>query len=137
MNKSRYFTAFVDIRVKNRHRILLRCLTRYSVVSDCTSMASLAPRRKAYSKMATSARLTYSSQQSWNFSKISFCLSVSIPSSSSRFRATSFSSSFSRLSSRVHCSKGELLPYLKILLLIPFYHKPKGNSRLYSLFKVA
>ena len=47
------------------------------------SSAIRMPRRKAYSKMAASDRLAYSLQQSWNFSKISFCSSVKLFSKSS------------------------------------------------------
>ena len=41
-------------------------------------MAICIPSLNAYSKIAASARLTYSSQQSWNFSKISLCSSVKV-----------------------------------------------------------
>ena len=44
--------------------------------------------------MAASARLTYSSQQSWNFSKISFCSSVKVFAKSSWCLAMYPSSSF-------------------------------------------
>ena len=47
------------------------------------SIAICMPNLNAYSKMAVSARLTYSSQQSWNFSKIYFCSSVMVFSRSS------------------------------------------------------
>ena len=47
------------------------------------SNINFAPSLKAYSKMAASARLMYSFQQSWNFSKVSFCPSVKLFSSSS------------------------------------------------------
>lgn len=60
-----------------------------------------------------SVMLCISFMHSSNSLSVSFCLSVSVLSSSSRFRATSFSSSFSRLSPRVHCSKGEMLPYFE------------------------
>ena len=42
------------------------------------SMAICIPSLKAYSNIATSPRLVYSSQQSWNFSKISICSSVKL-----------------------------------------------------------
>ena len=75
------------------------------------------------------------------FSSVSFCLSVSVPSSSSRFRATSFKSSISRLSPRVHCSKGDTFPYqsslmISILFLPPVstqqYHRRGRKSRPFS-----
>ena len=56
------------------HRALLRICYLVSMLSSAIRM----PRRKAYSKMAASARLAYSLQQSWNFSKISFCSSVKV-----------------------------------------------------------
>ena len=71
------------------------------------------PKRKPYENASRSVMLCISFMQSSNFSSVSFCLSVSVPSSSSRFRATSLSSSLSRLSPRVHCSKGEMLPYAR------------------------
>ena len=47
------------------------------------SCVNLAPSLKAYSKMAASARLTYSFQHSWYFSNISCCSSFnSFPKSS-------------------------------------------------------
>ena len=47
------------------------------------SIAICIPNLNAYSKMAASARLMYSLQQSWNFSKVSFCSSVKLFSKSS------------------------------------------------------
>ena len=83
MNISTVFMAFHDIYDNFGIEGFLRCLIYYSSVSFCTSIVSLAPRRNAYSKMAASARLIYSLQQSWNFSKVSFCSSVKLFSSSS------------------------------------------------------
>ena len=57
------------------------------VYSINVSIAICIPSLKAYSKMAASARLIYSFQQSWNFSKVSFCSSVNLFSSSSWCRA--------------------------------------------------
>lgn len=57
--------------------------------------------------------LCISFMHSSSFYSVSFCKFASVPSSSSRFRATSFKSSFKRLSPRVHCSNGEMLPYQK------------------------
>ena len=68
------------------------------------------PNRKARG-LVIEAQLDISFMHSSNFSSVSFCLSVSVPSSSSRFRATNFSNSFNLLSPRVHCSKGDMLPY--------------------------
>ena len=48
--------------------------------------------------------------------------SVSIPSKSSRFRTTSFKISFSRLSPRVHCSKGDTFPYHSSLMISIFLY---------------
>ena len=48
---------------------------RYSVN---VSIAICIPNLKAYSNMAASPRLIYSLQQSWNFSNVSFCLSVKL-----------------------------------------------------------
>ena len=72
--------------------------------------------------------LCISFMQSSNFSSVSFCFSVRDSSNSSRFRATSFSSSFSRLSPRVHCSKGDMLPYhnSSIVFIRPSAHR-KGD----------
>ena len=94
MNISTIFAAFHDIYENFSIEGFLRCLSCYSFVSDCTSIVSRAPRRKAYSKMAASARLTYSSQQSWNFSNISFCSSVKVFSKSSWCLAMYPSNSF-------------------------------------------
>ena len=55
--------------------IVLREFLLYSVN---VSMAICIPNLNAYSKMAASARLIYSLQQSWNFSNVSFCSSVKL-----------------------------------------------------------
>jgi len=51
------------------------------------SIAICIPSLKAYSKIVVSAKLAYSLQQSWNFSKISFCSSVIVWSRLSWCRA--------------------------------------------------
>ena len=83
--------------------------------------------------------------QSSNFSSISFCFSVSVPSKSSRFRVTGFKSSFSRLLPRVHCSKGDTFPYhssliISIMFVPPVstqqYHRRGRKSRPFSKIKI-
>ena len=82
----------------------------YSSVSDCISNVNLAPSLKAYSKIAASARLIYSLQQSWNFSKISFCSSVKVFSKSSWCLAIYPRSSFISFEFVLLSSCGMMLP---------------------------
>jgi len=81
------------------------------IVRRKDSAISCTPSRNPYENASRSVMPCISSMHSSNFSRVSFCLSVSVPSYSSRFLATNFSRSFNRLSPRVHCSKGETLPY--------------------------
>ena len=63
------------------------------------------------------------------FSSVSFCFSVSVPSKSSLFRATSFKSSFSLLLPRVHCSKGDTFPYHSSLMISIMFVPPVSTQQ--------
>ena len=105
------------------------------------SAISCTPKRKPYEKASRSVILCISFIQCSNFSSISFCFSVSVPSKSSRFRATSFKSSFSRLSPRVHYSKGDHSSLIISIMFVPpvstqRYHRRGRKSRPFSKIKI-
>ena len=101
----RHTTSFIKQHA-TEERIFIRCKgsVKYSEITFDTSchysilvsdsMAICKPSLKSYSNIASSERLAYSLQQSWNFSKISFCSSVIVFIKSSRCRAIYSTSSF-------------------------------------------
>ena len=107
------------------------------------SSAICIPRRNAYVKIASSARLIYSLQQSWNFSKISFCSSVKLFSNSSWCLDMSQEVLSSPLSSfcyplAVWCCRAIILLICFPLVAPPVsttqYHITSAKSRVYFNF---
>ena len=66
-------TYFLELRGSSPQSFSLFIACQFLCCSDSVSSINRPPNLKAYAKIASSARLAYSLQQSWNFSKSSFC----------------------------------------------------------------